>query len=209
MKQSYKIYINNVAVILAQHKQGFEIPKRMKTATIYHINKLVNLKKLITALEIGSIQENLIILSEDLQWLHDNFFSSFKLIEAGGGLVLNDKGQFLMMYRKKKWDLPKGKIEKDEKIKEGAVREVEEETGVKILSVEKKLGTTYHTYKLKDNWVLKKTAWYLMHGDGSSKLKAQKEEDIELVEWLEKKAVKEKLKNSYVSIQDVFDFNKK
>lgn len=196
-------------VILAQHKQGFSLPKRIANITIFHINKLTNLKKLITAIEIGTISENLIILSDDLLWLHDNFFSSFKIIEAGGGLIMNEDGKFLMMYRKKKWDLPKGKIDEGETIKEGAIREAQEETGVVVKAIVKKLGKTYHTYKLKDNWVLKKTHWYLMEGDGKSKLKPQKEEDIETVDWYGKKEIKENLKNSYVSIHDVFDFYKK
>ena len=167
-----------------------------------------NLKKLITAIEIGSISENLIILSDDLPWLHENFFSSFKIIIAGGGLVINQKGETLMMYRKKRWDLPKGKIEKEESVKIGAIREVEEETGVKVKSIIKKLGKTYHTYTLKDKWVLKETHWYLMEGDGTSKLVPQTDEDIEKVGWFDKKSRKENLKNSYVSIKDVFDFNK-
>jgi 8-oxo-dGTP pyrophosphatase MutT (NUDIX family) len=206
MKQSYKIFINNISVILAQHKQGFNIPKRTSRVAIYHINKLANLKKLITAMEIGSITEDLIILSDDLEWLHINFFDSFKIIVAGGGLVVNQSGQVLMMYRKKKWDLPKGKIEKNESNKEGAIREVEEETGVNILGIQRKLGKTYHTYKLRDKWVLKETHWYLMDGDENSALIPQTKEGIEKVEWCGKKTIKEYLKNSYNSIQDVFDF---
>jgi len=166
------------------------------------------LKKLITAVEIGSISENLIILSDDLEWLHNNFFASFKIIIAGGGLVLNQKGETLMMFRKKRWDLPKGKIEKEESIKEGAMREIEEETSVKVKRIIKKLGKTYHTYKLKDKWVLKETHWFLMEGDGTSKLVPQTEEDIEKVGWFDDKTIKQNLKISYVSIKDVFDFNK-
>ena len=123
-------------------------------------------------------------------------------------MVINENGETLMMYRNKKWDLPKGKIEKDEGVKEGAIREVEEETGVKIRSIIKKLGKTYHTYRLKDNWLLKETHWYLMDGYANSELLPQKEEGIEKVGWFMKKDIKSNLKNSYVSIKDVFDFNK-
>lgn len=111
-----------------------------------------------------------------------------------------------MMFRKKKWDLPKGKIEKTESVKEGAIREIEEETGVKVLGVQRKLGKTYHTYKLRDKWVLKETHWYLMDGDENSELVPEAKEGIEKVEWCGKKTIKEYLKNSYNSIQDVFDF---
>ncbi len=194
--------------MLAQHKQGFSLPKRTSNLTIYNINKSSNLQKLITAIEIGSISEDLVIISDDLEWLREAFFGSFKIIVAGGGLVLNKEGNVLMMYRKKKWDLPKGKIEKNEEVKTGAIREVEEETGVRVESIIRKLGKTYHTYKLKDKWVLKETHWYLMKGDIESELIPQTEEGIEKVAWFKKKEVKENLKNSYVSIKDVFDFNK-
>lgn len=194
--------------MLVQQKHGFTLPKRMDQITIYYINKGSNLQKLITAIEIGSITENLIIVSDDIEWLHGKFFGSFKIIVAGGGLVLNKNGNVLMMYRKKKWDLPKGKIEKNEDIKTGAIREVEEETGVKVENIIRKLGKTYHTYKLKDKWVLKETHWFLMKGDVDSELVPQTEEDIEKVGWFKKKEIKENLKNSYVSIKDVFDFNK-
>ena len=50
----------------------------------------------------------------------------FDVEKAAGGLVLKDE-QFLMIYRLGKWDLPKGKLDKGENEKQGAVREVEEE----------------------------------------------------------------------------------
>jgi 8-oxo-dGTP pyrophosphatase MutT (NUDIX family) len=208
MKQSYKIYINDIVVILAQHKQVFNIPKNLKSCTIYNCNKEADLLKLITAVEIQSIKDNLIILSNDLMWLKQTFFSAFKIITAGGGLVQNENKDFLLMFRNGKWDLPKGKIEPNEKTKTGACREIEEETGVKVLDVKKKLGKTYHTFKLKDKWMLKETTWYLMVGDGKSKLKPQLEENIEQVGWYSKTEAKKMItKNSYPSIRDVFSLN--
>jgi len=208
MKQSYKIYINDIVVILAQHKQVFNIPKNLKDCLIYNCNKEVDLIKLITAVEIQSIKNNLIILANDLEWLKQAFFSEFKIIKAGGGLVINENKEYLLMYRNGKWDLPKGKIELEEKVKLGACREIEEETGVKVESVTKKIGKTYHTYKLKDKWMLKETTWYLMMGSSKSKLKPQKEENIEQVGWYTKLEAKKMIaKNSYPSIVDVFALN--
>lgn len=175
---------------------------------IYNCNKVEELKKLIIAVEIQSIKNNLIILANDLDWLKQAFFSEFKIIKAGGGLVINENKEYLLMFRNGKWDLPKGKIETDEKVKEGACREIEEETGVKVLSVTKKAGKTYHTYKLKDKWMLKETTWYIMTGDIKSKLKPQKEENIEQVGWYSKLEAKKLItKNSYPSIRDVFSLN--
>src|SRR5215216_6608248 len=57
--------------------------------------------------------------------------SKFKIVKAAGG-VIRKKEKFLMIYRMKKWDLPKGKKEKGEKYKETAVREVGEECSVSV-----------------------------------------------------------------------------
>ncbi|MGB1248580.1 MAG: NUDIX hydrolase [Chitinophagales bacterium] len=206
MKQNYKIYINNSIVVLAQDQQVFHIPKKMKkTSIIYCDNKEV-IKNTIDDIQQEAITHNIILLSNDLKWLKDTFFSFFKVIQAGGGLTYNKEKEVLMIFRKGKWDLPKGKIEKNEKIKKGAVREVEEETGVKVEKVKKKLGKTFHTYKLKEKWILKETHWYKMKVFNTENLVPQTEEDIEKVEWIAKKEVKKKLQNSYRSIADVFDF---
>ena len=73
---------------------------------------------------------------ESITFQVDNFKDAVKhikkeytFIEAAGGVVEN-KANILMIYRLKKWDLPKGKKDNKEKIKETAVREVEEECGL-------------------------------------------------------------------------------
>ena len=73
----------------------------------------------------------------------------FKVIDAAGGVVVNDKNKKLLIYRLKKWDLPKGKLDKGENFRMSALREVEEETGVKV-KVRKRITTTWHTYTIKD-----------------------------------------------------------
>jgi 8-oxo-dGTP pyrophosphatase MutT (NUDIX family) len=83
--------------------------------------------------------------------------SKISVQKAGGGLVYNTKGEILFIFRNGKWDLPKGGIEKNEKIKQTAVREVEEETGVTGLEVVEKLPKTYHVFKQID-----KRASYLL-----------------------------------------------
>lgn len=201
--QNYKIYINKIIVLLIEHKKSFHIDNKSETV-IYYCKKKEEIEKIITAIEIGSIANNLIIMADDLNWLKKHFFDSFKIIEAGGGLVQNQNGKYLMMFRKGKWDIPKGKIDKGEEIKDGAIREVEEETGVRNLKVNYKLGKTYHTYKLKDKWVLKETHWYAMRTDFAGTLVPQEDEGIERVVWASKKEVKTMLKNSYASIKEVF-----
>jgi 8-oxo-dGTP pyrophosphatase MutT (NUDIX family) len=112
-----------------------------------------------------------------------DFHSLFKQIPAAGGLVLNDKKEILAIYRRKSWDLPKGKIDAGETIEEAAIREVQEETGLHRLRIIRALPASFHTYRLPTGKrILKKTSWYLME-TSDEKLTPQTEEDIEKAVW--------------------------
>lgn len=132
-----------------------------------------------------------------------NVLDSVKTIYAAGGLVKNGKGEYLFIHRLGKWDLPKGKIEAGEKMSEGAVREVEEECGIKVDYLGKKIATTYHTYYMGGKFVLKETEWYEMGVNKSPKLIPQKEENITQAIWLKKKDISTIRENTYPLIEDV------
>ena len=127
------------------------------------------------------------------------------VVKAGGGLVYNKKGEVLFIFRNGKWDLPKGGIEKGEGIEEAAIREVEEETGVKKLKVVQKLQKTYHVFKRNGSYKLKITHWYEMKTDYTGKLQGQENEGIEKVAWLNQEQIKEVLTNSYENIKLLFE----
>ncbi len=126
-----------------------------------------------------------------------------EIIKAAGGLVESANGNYLFIFRNKKWDLPKGKLELGEKMKETAVREVEEECGIKVLNREDKLCKTYHVYQNGSKMVIKKTNWYKMTVKGEPKLVPQKEEGIEEAVWLDKNHLMPVVKNTFPSIMDV------
>ena len=127
--------------------------------------------------------------------------TKFKVVRAAGGLI-KKKDRFLMIYRMKKWDLPKGKKDGDEDYKQTAEREILEECNVKV-KVGKKICTTWHTYTMNRNSMLKKTRWYAMDLIDDSKIKPQVEEDIEEIRWMTRKEVYHALENSYNSIRFV------
>ena len=133
------------------------------------------------------------------------YFGTYKRIDAAGGLVENGNGDFLMIKRKGFWDLPKGKIENREKDEEGALREVEEETGLVGMYIEKHLVDTFHTYELKGEWVLKRSTWFLMKCEDAPSLVPQVEEEIEKVEWCSKEKLESRLPKSYATIAMVWD----
>ncbi len=125
------------------------------------------------------------------------------IIKAAGGLVENEHKDYLFIFRKGKWDLPKGKIDLDEKTKKAAVREVEEECGIKVNKVSGKICRTWHAYEQAGKVILKKTTWYNMKAVKQPNLIPQLEEDITEARWLPKAEFSFVKENTYPLILDV------
>ena len=173
---------------------GHVIVQQATTLQIERLLRLIEIKKL-KKLKAITFAVN------DYKTVKDFIKDQFKIIKASGGLV--KKGdKILMMFRLKKWDLPKGKLKKDEDSVKGAKREVEEECNIKV-EVREKLCSTWHTYIRKDRRILKKTDWYIMNCADDSNMRPQIEEFIEEVKWMKKEEVQKALKNSYLSIEEV------
>jgi len=171
-------------------------------AVIYNYTKSRKLESLIGQI-IGSPIKNHILVHTDVDLVFNELAKNFTCIDAGGGLVINEKNQILFIFRNGKWDLPKGKIEFNETIELGAVREVEEECGIKVSRLEKKIAVTYHTYLLDTKRILKSNYWFLMHADSHQILQPQAEENIEKVEWKNISETKDLLENSYDTIAEL------
>lgn len=129
--------------------------------------------------------------------------SYFRVVKAAGGVVFNGD-RILLMYRLKRWDLPKGKLDDGERSKAAALREVEEETGVEV-QLEEKICTTWHTYTHNGNRILKRTKWYRMTCLDDANMAPQWEENIERLAWLDRKELRNALVDSYSSIRYVFE----
>ena len=144
-----------------------------------------------------------VFFHSDLDALKQAFFKKFTLVTAAGGLVQNEKKEYLLIFRKGKWDLPKGKLDKGEKLEECAVREVEEETGLKEIILVKPLCVTYHTYHEGARFILKDSHWFSMNVRGPQQLLPQTEEEIHEVKWVKKTGLAGYMKDSYPSVADV------
>jgi ADP-ribose pyrophosphatase YjhB (NUDIX family) len=146
-----------------------------------------------------------VIWSSDFEKLKKAFFKHFDVIEAAGGIVQNNKKEILFIFRKGKWDLPKGKLEKNESIEECAQREVEEETGVKNLCLKKKIGETFHTYDDYGKHVLKISHWYYFTCPAEQAFEPQTVEDITEVKWVKTTDIGQPLSNTYENIKDILN----
>jgi len=173
-----------------------------KKAVTYRYSKPKQLKEILEEMKTFKIKSHIIYHSNP-QEVFDEISNNFSLIKAAGGLIVNEKNQILFIFRNGKWDLPKGKVEKNESNEHAAIRESEEECGVKISYLKQQLLITYHTYTYESKSMLKANYWFLMFADSQQNLTPQLEENIEKVEWKFLEEIPALLENSYDSIRDV------
>lgn len=198
-----KIYYNNKPLILTNAASTYlrehpvaggylsfqgAFPRHYRLA-IGHLEKPATLGAIIEDLSVESLWEQLHRLYEP--------------IDAGGGVVHNGEGGVLMIYRRGKWDLPKGKKDDGEEIAVCALREVKEETGLKKVTLGDKICDTFHVYSQNRQNLLKRTAWYHMHTSTAEKLVPQKEENILEARWITEKEMGPVVFKSYEAIKEV------
>ncbi|WP_324720569.1 NUDIX hydrolase [Salinimicrobium sp. HB62] len=192
----YKVFVNDIPIILSTKKDLGEkyISIPLKEAKFKRIIKKINKGKLLYVNLYHDKKEKLL----------KHLFKKLPVVTAGGGLVLNPHNEVLFIYRNGRWDLPKGKVEKNESIETGAIREVEEETGVKNLRITKFLQTTYHVFQRKGRYKLKVTYWYEMTTDYDGELVPEESEGIMKVKWKDMAKAQKALKKSYANIKLLF-----
>ncbi len=212
-----KIFINDIPVYILSEKRinrkrvyglivrEFEtiIPETLvddiliMDASFEQVDKLL---KLMTDKKFKQIN-SIVISSREKTSLTTYLKEKFKVVHAAGGVV-EKEGKLLLIYRKKKWDLPKGKQDRGESPETCAVREVEEETGVEV-ELKKKIASVWHTYIQNKKYVMKKVYWYQMTCVSDKHMEPQEEEGIKKVEWMEMAEIREVLHESHRSIRYV------
>ena len=192
-----EIFLDDKSIILTNVQENIENEK-------YFRLKDVTLDEIIEALSHKGV-ERIYLYHPKAEKLMKKFKQLIPTIKAGGGIVYNQEGKVLLIKRNGKWDLPKGKKEKGENIATCALREVEEETGVKKLLIQRFRTITYHIFKRDKQYFLKETYWYDMTTTYKKKLVPQTEEGIEKVCWKDEVTAKELAKSSYKNIQLVFN----
>ncbi|GAA3785186.1 MULTISPECIES: NUDIX hydrolase [Corallibacter] len=189
----YKIFVNDKPIILTTKVEK-------ETDFKNYLLNTVKISKVIKELNKTSVKEVRLIHDKEEKLLK-KFLKKLPNVVAGGGKVYNNQGEILFIYRNDKWDLPKGKAEKKERIEETAIREVEEETGIKGLEITKPLQTTYHIFKRNGRHKIKITYWFEMTSSYDGQLEPQENEGITKVAWLNEEESKKALENSYANIR--------
>lgn len=171
----YKVFVNEKKLLISKHPE--ELEKKLGYESFTTLEIALDL------LENTSVTE-LNVYGENIDEIWQEFQKLFRIIEAAGGLVINPEGDMLFIRRLGKWDLPKGKMEKGESREESAVREIEEETGLRDVELVQFINTTYHIYiERNGDKILKCTHWFEMNFNGEDTSKPQIEEGITEVAW--------------------------
>ncbi|RIY37279.1 NUDIX hydrolase [Capnocytophaga canis] len=199
----YEIFVNNKSIVLTSIEQT-NVGENNKNVKYFPLKKEITIEFLISEINKEEV-DKIYLYHPKEEKLLKKFKKKVTTIKAGGGIVTNAKGEILFIKRQGKWDLPKGKKEKGENIVVCALREVEEETGVKKLKIIRFNTITYHIFKHDGAYFMKETYWYDMFTKYKGKLKPQTEEDIEKVRWKALSEIPELLNNSYRSIQKIFE----
>lgn len=189
----YKVFVNDKPIVLTTEAKDDMFVKN------YQLKK-VDVLNVIKALGTNDVHE-VRLIHHNQNKLLQKFLKKLPNVIAAGGKVYNTDGKVLFIFRNEKWDLPKGKIENGESLEEGAIREVEEETGVQGLTIICPLETTYHIFKRNGKYRIKITYWFEMETNYAGKLVPQINEDITKVKWLGPKKRVKAMENSYANIK--------
>lgn len=197
----YKVFINEKVILFTKNTK---LLSDMENVLILHYydNSIAYL--VVNFLKNDGKLKHLVFLTPTPDKDFESFKNNFEIIIAAGGKVTNIEEKILFIFRLGKWDLPKGKVEVGETLKQAAIREVEEECGITYLTILRHLKDTYHIYELNDKLVLKQSVWYEMKTNDTSELVPQTEENITDARWMTDEEIQQEvLNNTYPSIKEI------
>ncbi len=200
--RNYEVHIDGKPFIIGERPEFQDLPGNWLAIRVDAAEEFVLLKVLLAGADgIFGIHT----YGEDVEQLWAWFRQGYRFVQAAGGAVSDGNGRLLAIHRLGRWDLPKGKVELGEALEAAAMREVEEECGLKTLRSLGPLCQTWHTYERNAKQHLKRTDWFLMVGDASEPLAAQAEEDIDIAQWMDATGLAELRRDTYPSLLGVLN----
>jgi ADP-ribose pyrophosphatase YjhB (NUDIX family) len=195
-----KILYNEKRIFLAPDAAGLIRRLGIRTAHVQYGFELEKFLLLLDALSISETDQG--IIEGDPEILLQQIRENLVPVVAAGGVVINPRHEVLFIFRRKRWDLPKGKMDPGETIETCAVREVREETGVQNPVILEPITQTHHIY-LEGQLYFKTTHWFLMNAD-ETRLRPQKLEGISKAMWIPQSNIHQQLSKTYESVRDIF-----
>lgn len=153
----YKVFVNNSAIVLSTESY---FSSEYNTIHVERADVKLIISELTTNPDL-----KFHLFHKTYEELFQVLFKKITVVVAGGGKVYNSKNEILFIERNGKWDLPKGKTEKNEPIAASALREVMEETGIADLKINRFLKRTFHTFKRNGEYKIKLTYWFEMFSE--------------------------------------------
>ena len=197
----HKIYFEKRCMIICPpEEQAMADPN----AILFNIGSSADIHALVEMMEVSDSLYRVYIPTDNVESTYRMICAEFREVNAGGGLVANRRGDYLLISRNGLWDLPKGHRDPGEDIRVTALREVQEETGIDQLQLRDLICITDHCYRRDGIWHLKHTWWYDMLYTDPTDLTPQREEDITKASWVAKSSLPPFLRNTYPSILEVF-----
>ena len=197
------IFFNQRAMILCL--EGERAEKDPEAVIVIDSGDDTILANAVNTIDTGSGIRRLYVLCDNPELTYERLRKLFTEVDAAGGLICNDLGEFLLIFRNGMWDLPKGKREKGESTAENAVREVMEECGIPAPELGELICVTDHTYHRGGQFVLKHTYWYSMSVSSSAPTRPQTEEGITQTAWVPAGEIRQYAGQTYPSINEVFE----
>ena len=201
MTNTYRIFFDDKPFIICNAiSTAWQALAAAPDTVVYHEPDQLAIKQSIDSIETENIKA-ILLITNDTNQCWKEFQRFFTPITTGGGLVKNADGDVLFMFRRGRWDLPKGKQDDGESIEACALRELAEETGLRQVIIENYLCTTWHTYRQKNTYYLKTSVWFAMTATGNEALIPQAEEDITDIKWVSKAEIPLVMQNTFPTIK--------
>jgi len=199
MSQMYIIYVKDSIILIQEGEEKKSIAGQELDNKYVTIEIIAKIRSLLESNEASTLK----IQVPDPKKYLKKLKQDIRYIKAAGGLIKNDSGAYLFIFRRGKWDLPKGKIDAGERPDEAALREVEEECGLKISEIKTELDSTYHFYLQDQELILKRTHWFRMRSRGEQVLIPQESEDITEARFIASTDLALVRGNTFASIEKV------
>jgi len=204
MSQIYKVFFNNISFEI----KPFSNIESKECCIVFFESFDDFLSRMHNTISSQSknTQGRFILKSYNVRSDWFKLIKNFHVIVAAGGVVRNQKNEYLFIFKNGIWDLPKGKVDADEELHVAAKREICEECGFVDLEICSLLNQTYHIYYEKNVIKLKETNWFLCKSKQTKNLKPQLEEGITKLKWVPNNKLPVILDNSYNSIKELMSF---